>query len=194
MRRAALFALVAALALACQGCLVVALHPVYDPDSIAFESSLVGAWTSDEDNLTVTFDRAEWHSYHLTLDDGGKITRLSARLTRLADDGLLLDLTPVDGTDAPELTLPVHMIFRLTVAADALTIATLNYDRFYAMAKSAPSGLGLTIDGRQNAVITATTPELRTWLAAHANDEGIFAAPTTLKRRVSPPQPAGAGH
>ena len=188
MRRAALFALVAALALACQGCLVVALHPVYDPDSIAFESSLVGAWTSDEDNLTVTFDCAEWHSYHLTLDDGGKITRLSARLTRLADDVLLLDLTPVDGTDVPELTLPVHMIFRLTVAPDALTIATLNYDRFYVMAKSAAgSGLGLTVDGRQNAVITAATPELRAWLAAHANDEGIFAAPTTLKRRVSQP-------
>jgi len=37
------------------------------------------------------------------------------------------------------------------------------------------------------AVITAATPELRTWLAAHANDEGTFAAPTTLRRRVSPP-------
>lgn len=186
MRRAALLALVAALSLACQGCLVVALHPVYDPDSIAFEPSLVGAWTSDEDNVTVTFDRAEWHSYHLVLDDGGKVTRLSARLTRLADDLLLLDLTPLDGTDAPELTLPVHMIFRVTVGADALTIAALNYDRFYALAKAGPSGLGLTIDGRQNAVITAATPELRAWLAQHANDEGVFAAPTTLTRRGQP--------
>jgi hypothetical protein len=57
------------------------------------------------------------------------------------------------------------------------------------MAKAAPPGLGLTIDGRQNAVITAATPELRTWLAAHANDEGIFAAPTTLKRRLPQPPP-----
>lgn len=166
---------------------MVALHPVYDPDSIAFEPALVGAWTSDEDNLTVTFDRAEWHSYHLVLDDSGKITRLSARLTRLADDVLLLDLTPLDGTDVPELTLPVHMILRATVAADALTIAPLNYDRFSAMAKGGSLGLGLTIDGRQNAVITATTPELRAWLAAHANDEGIFTAPTTLKRKTATP-------
>lgn len=187
MRRAALLALVAALGVACQGCLVVALHPVYDPDSIAFEPSLVGAWTSDEDNMTVTFDRAEWHSYHLVLDDGGKVTRLSARLTRLADDVLLLDVTPLDGTDIPDLTVPVHMIFRVTVTADALTIATLNYDRFYALAKGGPSGLGLTVDGRQNAVITAATPDMRTWLAAHANDEGVFAAPTTLKRRAATP-------
>jgi hypothetical protein len=177
----------AALIVACEGCLVVALHPVYDPDSIAFEPALLGPWTSDEDKLAVTFDRAEWHSYHVVLDDSGKITRLSARLTRLADDVLLLDLTPLDGTDVPELTLPVHMIFRVTVSADALTIATLNYDRFYGMAKTGPSGLGLTIDGRQNAVITAATPELRDWLAAHANDEGVFAAPTTLKRRGQPP-------
>ena len=187
MRRVVLVALLAAFMVACQGCLVVALHPVYDPDSIAFEPALLGAWTSDEDKLTVTFDRAEWHSYHVVLDDSGKITRLSARLTRLADDVLLLDLTPLDGTDVPELTLPVHMIFRVTVSADTLTIATLNYDRFYGMAKTGPSGLGLTIDGRQNAVITAATPELRDWLAAHANDEGVFAAPTTLKRRGQPP-------
>jgi hypothetical protein len=190
VRRVALLALLGALMIACQGCLVVALHPVYDPDSIAFEPALVGTWTSDEDNLTVTFDRAEWHSYHLVLDDSGKITRLSARLTRLADDVLLLDLTPLDGTDVPELTLPVHLIFRVTVEADALTIATLNYDRFYGMAKAGPAGLGLAIDGRQNAVITAGTPELRAWLAAHANDDGVFAAPTTLKRRSQPP----AGH
>ena len=189
MRRAALLALVAALAVACQGCLVVALHPVYDPDSIAFEPSLVGAWTSDEDNLTVTFDRAEWHSYHLTLDDGGKITRLSARLTRLADDVLLLDLTPVDGTDVPELTLPVHMIFRLTVAPDALTIATLNYDRFYAMAKVGKTDAGLVLDARKNAVLTAPTPDLRQWLQAHAGEDGLFDAPATLKRKAETPAP-----
>jgi hypothetical protein len=187
VRRAALLALVAALAVACQGCLVVALHPVYDPDSIAFEPSLVGVWTSDEDNLTVTFDRAEWHSYHLALDDSGKITKLSARLTRIADDVLLLDLTPVDGSEVPALTLPVHMIFRITVGADVMTIAPLNYDRFYDMAKAGPSGLGLTVDARQNAVMTASTEDLRAWLTSHANDEGVFAAQTTLKRRAPPP-------
>ena len=182
--RLARVALLAAFAAASQACLVVALHPVYDPDSIAFDPALAGTWTSDEDNLSVTFERAEWHSYHLVLDDGGKITRLSARLTRLGDEMLLLDLTPLDGADVPALTLPVHLIFKVTLAADALTISALNYDHFFGLAKAGPSGVGLTIDGRQNAVITAPTAELRGWLQAHAADEGIFAAPTTLKRKT----------
>jgi hypothetical protein len=184
--RLARLALVTALAVVSQGCLVVALHPVYDPDSIAFEPALVGVWASEEDKLTVTFERAEWHSYHLVLDDGGKITKLSARLTRLGDALLVLDLTPVDGTEVPALTLPVHMILRITITGDALTIAPLNYDRFTTLAKAGPSGLGLTIDDRQNAVITAATPDLRTWLAAHADEEGTFSAQTTLKRRLTP--------
>jgi hypothetical protein len=181
--------LVTALAVSSQACLVVSLHPVYEPESIAFEPALVGEWMSDEDNLTVRFERAEWRSYHVALDDNGKVTRLSGRLARLSDDVLLLDVTPLDGTDIPELTLPVHMIFRLTVAPDALTIATLNYDRFYGMAKAGLSGLALTIDGRQNALITAGTADLRAWLVAHAADEGIFAAPAALKRKASPPSP-----
>jgi hypothetical protein len=168
----------------CQACLVVTLHPVYDPDSIAFEPALVGTWLSDEDNVSVTFERAEWHSYHLMLDDGGKITRLSARLTRLGDNLLLLDLTPLDGTDIPPLQLSVHAVFRLTMAEDALSIASLDYDHFYGMAKAGTLAGGLVLDARQNAVLTAPTDDLRHWLLAHAGDEGLFAAPVSLKRKA----------
>jgi hypothetical protein len=100
---------------------------------------------------------------------------------------MLMDVTPLDGTDVPPLELPVHLVFKVSLAADALTVATLNYDWFYAMAKSGNASVGVTIDGRQNAVLTASTEDLRTWLLAHAGDEGIFAAPTTLKRK--PPAP-----
>lgn len=171
-----------------QACLVVALHPVYDPDSIAFEPALAGLWTSDEDNVTVTFERAEWRSYHLVLDDGGKVTKFSARLTRLSDAVQLLDLTPLDGTDVPPLQLPVHMIFKVTLDGDALTLAALDYDHFCNMAKAAASnGPGLVLDARQNVVLTAPTMELRHWLQMHAEDEGLFAAPTALKRKTQDP-------
>jgi hypothetical protein len=187
--RFARLVLVALVAAWSQACLVVALHPIYEPDSIAFEPALIGIWASDEDNFTAAFERGEWHSYHLVLNDNGKMDRLSARLTRISDEMLLLDVTPLDGTEPPPMTLPVHMVARITLTGDSLSVAFLNYDRFDALAKTASPGIGLTMDGEQNAVLTASTPELRTWLLAHAADEGLFAAPTTLKRHPPAPTP-----
>jgi hypothetical protein len=170
--------------LACAGtsCLVVSLQPAYDPDTIAFEPALAGTWTSDEDHVTITIDRGEWHSYHIAIDDDGKVTRLSGRLTRIGEL-LLLDVTPLDGTDIAPMQIAVHALFRLEVTPDALTFAPLDYDRFYAMAHEGAGGLGLVLDARKNAVITAPTGEIRRWLSAHAADPGIFGEGTVVKRK-----------
>ena len=166
-----------------QACLVVSLHPVYDPETIGFDAALVGAWVGDEDTSTVTFDRGEWHSYHITIVDGSKTTKLSARLTRVGDLQLL-DVSPLDGIDIPDLQIPVHAIYRITVDGDTVSVAALNYDHFYEMAKAGKTDAGLVLDARKNAVLTAPTAELRQWLQAHAAEEGVFDAPTTLKRKV----------
>jgi len=102
-----------------QACLVVSLHPVYDPETIGFDAALVGTWASDEDTATVTFDRGEWRSYHVTIADGSKTSRFSARLTRVGDLQLL-DVEPLDGTDIPDLVIPVHIIYKVAVETDTL--------------------------------------------------------------------------
>ena len=171
-----------------QACLVVSLHPVYDPETIAFDAALLGTWASDEETSTVTFDRGEWHSYHITTADGSKTGRFSARLTRVGDLQLL-DVEPLDGTDIPDLVIPVHIIYKVAVDADTMSISTLNYDRFYEMAKAGKTDAGLVLDARKNVLLTAPTPDLRQWLQAHAADDGLFDAPATLKRKVeAPPQ------
>jgi hypothetical protein len=172
-----------------QACLVVSLHPVYDPETIGFDAALVGTWASDEDTATVTFDRGEWHSYHITIVDGSKTSRFSARLTKLGDLQLL-DVAPLDGTDVPDLVVPVHIIYKVAVDADTVSFSTLNYDRFYEMAKAGKTDAGLVLDARKNAVLTASTPDLRQWLQAHAGDDGVFDPPATLKRKVEAPATA----
>jgi hypothetical protein len=172
-----------------QACLVVSLHPVYDPETIGFDAALVGTWASDEDTATLTFDRGEWHSYHITIVDGSKTSRFSARLTKLGDLQLL-DVAPLDGTDVPDLVIPVHIIYKVAVDADTVSFSTLNYDRFYEMAKAGKTDAGLVLDARKNAVLTASTPELRQWLQAHAGDDGLFDTPATLKRKVEAPATA----
>jgi hypothetical protein len=176
-------AVLLALALSSTACLVVSLQPVYEPETIAFEPSLVGTWASDEDGVTLTIERAEWHSYHLALADNDKITRLSARLTRVGGELQLLDITPLDGTDIDPFQLPVHGIFRVTLEDDTLTVANLDYDHFYALAARGETGLAL--DGRKNVVLTMPTPDLRRWLQQHAGDAGLFSAPSALKRKAT---------
>jgi hypothetical protein len=168
-------------------CLVVSLHPVYDPETIAFDPALLGQWVADEDAVSVTFDRAEWHSYHLTLAEGDKPpARLSVRMTRVGET-LLLDVTPLDGTDIGPLQLAVHAIYRVSLEGDTLSVWPLNYDSLFDRVRAGTADVPAVIDPRTNVVMTATTAELRRWLAAHLTDEGLFGAPVTMHRKGAPP-------
>ena len=173
------------LALVGPACLVVSLHPVYEPETIAFEPALLGEWVADEDPVVLTFERAEWHSYHVVYADADKTpVRLSVRLTRVADM-LLLDLTPLDGADIGLLQLPVHAVYRATIEDGTLSLAPLNYDWLFDRVREGTAGLPAAIDARTNVIVTAPTAELRKWIAAHAADDGLFAAPVMLHRKTA---------
>ena len=172
-------------ALLSSACLVVSLQPVYEPETIAFDPALLGTWVAGEDGVSVSFERAEWHSYHLTVQDGDDRTRLSARMTRVGEQ-LFLDVSPLDGADVAPLLLPVHGLYLLELHGDELSLSDLNYEWLERLARESAPGLSMTIDARKNVVITAGTEELRRWLTAHAADEHLFAAPTTLRRKIEP--------
>ena len=168
-----------------QACLVVSLQPVYEPDIIAFDPGLVGTWTMGEDGVTATFERGEWHSYHLTLEQRDDRTRLSARLTRVGEL-TYLDISPLDGTDLPALALPVHAVYRVDLKGDELSLSDLNFEVLERRVREGTSTLPAVIDARKNVVITASTVELRRWLVDHAAEEGLFDPPTTFTRVPSP--------
>jgi hypothetical protein len=170
---------------ASQACLVVSLQPVYEPDTIAFDPALVGTWAMGDDGLTVTFARGEWHSYHMTLEQRDDRTRLSARLTRVGDL-TYLDISPLDGTDLPALALPVHAVYRVDLKGDELSLSDLNFEVLERRVREGTSTLPAVIDARKNVVITASTADLRRWLAAHAAEEGFFDPPASFTR-VPPP-------
>lgn len=164
------------------GCLVVSMQPVYEPETIAFDPALLGAWASADDDTTLTFERGEWHSYHVTVEKGSDRLRLSARLTRVGAR-LYLDATPLDGTDLPALTLPVHGCFRLELGEEGLSLAELNYEWLERKTRTGEAALPVVLDGRRNFVITASTAELRRWLVEHGETDGAFSPPTPFTRR-----------
>jgi hypothetical protein len=171
-----------AAALFSSACFVVSMHPVYEAGTIAFDPALLGSWASADDDVTLTFERAEWHSYHVVVNQGNDRYRFSARLTRVGT-GLYLDATPLDGADLPALTLSVHACYRLVMSEDGMTLAALNYESLEQKARAGGHELPVVVDARRNVVITAGTADLRQWLTLHADDEGVFDAPTAFTRR-----------
>lgn len=178
--RAVLFELLAA-ALASSGCLVVTLQPAYDDQSLVFDEALLGQWENAEDGDRATIERGDWRSYKITYADRTATRIFQGNVTKIGA-ATFLDLTEMRGADPGPYLVPVHAVARIGVKDDTLTAALLNYDWFMrAMARKTLGRLSAAIDDRRNVVVTATTGELRRWLALTPAD--AFGAAATFTRK-----------
>jgi hypothetical protein len=168
-------------AVASSGCLVLALQPAYDDPSVVYDEALTGEWANPEDATLATIERAEWRSYKVTYTDRFTTRTFHGNLTKIGTSNFL-DLTDVRGADAGPYLLPVHGVFRVTVAGGLLSAAPLDYGWFTRAITQKPAGsLVAAFDDRRNVVVASTTAELRRWLM-HAPAEA-FSAPMTFRRK-----------
>jgi len=167
-------------AVASSGCLVLSLQPAYDADSVAFDEALLGVWTNTDDQTQATVERGEWRSYRITYKDRFASRPLQGNITRIGD-ATYLDLTEQRGSDPGPYLVPVHGLIRITLHGDTLEASLFDYTWFSrAVEQKTLARLTAAFDDRRNAVIAATTADLRRWLA-HAPDDAV-AAPMTFKR------------
>ena len=166
---------------ASSGCLVVTLQPAYDDQSLVFEEALLGQWENAEDGTRATVERGEWRSYKITFVDRTATRVFQGNLTKIGAT-TFLDLTEMRGADPGPLLVPVHTIARVAVTDNELDAALLDYDWFMrAMSRKTLGRLSTAVDDRRNAVITATTGEIKRWLAQ--TPAAAFAAPATFTRK-----------
>jgi len=178
--RGVFIALVAA-AFASSGCLVLALQPAYDDASVAYDEAFIGEWANTEDETSATIARAEWRSYKVTYTDRFAARTFNGNLTKIGASHFL-DLTEVRGADAGPYLLPVHGVFRVTLAAGLLSAAPLDYAWFTrATTQNAAGGLATAFDDRRNIVIASSTTELRRWLLRAPGAR--FSPPMTFKKK-----------
>lgn len=171
-----------ALCLSCSGCLVLSLQPVYDDDWIAWDPSLVGTWYDADDHVTLQIEAAEWRSYRVQYDHPSEKGELTAYLTTIADDHYL-DVTPLRGQDHGSFLIPVHGVLHVQLDGDQLELRALSYDWFSARLKARTSpGIATVFDQKQNAVLTAPTVRLRSWLRALAADSRAWGPSATFTR------------
>ena len=163
------------------GCLVLALQPAYDAESVVFDDALVGQWENAEDGARAAIERGEWRSYRITYTDRFATRTFQSNLTKIGA-AAFLDLTEMRGADPGPYLVPVHGLFRVVIKGDTLTAAPLDYTWFMRAATQQSLGrLTMAVDDRRNVVMTAPTSEIRRWLS-HA-PERAFSAPMTFTRR-----------
>lgn len=172
------------LACAClsSACLVLTLQPIYDDGSLESDDGLLGTWVSEEQPATVTVERGEWKAYRISYTSRSTSYALVGYLTRIGDV-TFLDLTPAQGLEAGPLMIPAHGVCRLRRDGDTLAVNALDYEWFTAARGSRKlAALDMTMDSRQNLLLTSKTSALRAWLLAHLKTADAFREPVTFTR------------
>jgi hypothetical protein len=168
-------------ALLSSGCLVLALQPAYDAESVVFDEALVGEWENADDGTIATIERAEWRAYKVTYADRFSKRSFQGNLTKIGP-ATFFDLTEMRGVDPGPFLLPVHGVLQVSISGDTLTAAMLDYNWFTrAMTRKSLPRLALAVDDRRNVVITSPTAELRRWLTRAPPD--AFSAPMTFVKK-----------
>jgi hypothetical protein len=181
LRWLTLFAL-GALSLCC-GCIVQSIHPLFDDSDTFFDAGLVGHWSTKSNEDRWDFDSVDGQGYSLAYtDENGHKAELLARLVEL-DGAVFLDMFPGEPSQDENVLAalsmaPVHTLWKFRREADRLWLdpADMSWMHDYLQAHPGDLAHEYAAEPQQSdwPVITAGTPELRTWLRQHMNDDGLF--------------------
>ncbi len=172
------------------GCYIQSLNPLYDKESLTFDSELVGTWYSTEDDDAVwIFEKARENEYILTgrfsEDKSIREAKFEAFLVQL-NDFLYLDIYPKEMEAIPDVyrehLIPVHTFLKLHREGDVLMTQSLNYDLLKEIMSQEKATIAhINLDNRL--LITAPTEVLQKFFIEYAQRENIFQTPDTLYRK-----------
>jgi len=183
----------AALALAmagAPGCLVLSLSPGYDENTIAWEPNLIGNWHNADDKAAVRIERGEWRSYRLHYEHPIESGDLTGYLTIIGSQHFL-DVMPARGQDRGSFLIPVHVLLRVRLSGDRLELTPLSYDWFFERSRAGGivTGLTVSLDQKENALITSPVDRIRDWIRVQPADGPMFGAAATFTRRAGDSSP-----
>lgn len=200
MRNAVLLAL-CLFALSSGGCIMQSIHPIYTDETIVTDDAFLGTWNAPKDDVdplkSIIVEGRDDKSYLITLTLEPKeaqpaTIRLDARLVEL-DDHRFIDLSIAHDADDPCLgkyagfVVPTHTFFRVALTKDSLTFAGLSNFWFREHLKSSPNAVQHTTMGENEILLTASTPELQSFLKMAAKDDKAFRDGEPLTK--APPAP-----
>jgi hypothetical protein len=172
------------------GCYIQSLNPVYDNETLTFDSGLIGRWYSPEDDdETWIFEEADENEYTLTgkSNDNGEMqeAHFQAFLSKL-EDHLFLDIFPIESETMPDIYLahliPVHSFFKFHREGDTLITKSLDYNLFKTAIEQKKTELKY-VKLEDRILITASTDEIQKFFVKNAKNDSMFQSPDTLYRK-----------
>lgn len=180
MRRPILLLLLPVLLGAC----VQSVHPLYTEQSLTAEPALVGTWLDAGRASLVVAERDSVSYDVLSLGDDLTPSSWILHLTTLGE-GRWLDAEPAPERDWSEAyadaMLPLHQFLLLRAVGDSLHVATLKHDSLKATLEREPSLAAHTIVNG-TVVLTASTDQLRAFLASYVRRPGVLDEADPLTR------------
>lgn len=162
------------------GCLP-SLHPIFEKDDIAYDAALEGSWvekTDGEGDILWTFAPGEEKAYALTIGQEKSSSSVVAHLTRIAGHEFL-DLWP-DPKSMEELPrgdwframlIPGHFFLRVSREDGVVKLRMLDLDWLEEVLKADPAALKIESMNPGGSCVTASTKELRAFLAKHGGND-----------------------
>jgi hypothetical protein len=167
------------------------VSPLYTNTDKVTDPAIIGTWTwMSGDQSTVRIEKEKDGSYQVSVHDqkSGDDSVYDAHLVKLGTVSfadLLLTNYLHDGknVDLPAGAVPLHEIVKYQIAADDLSVSSIDGDALDKAAKQAGFSLQLrdTEKSGGSTVIISATPELRRYFSAHPAE--IFGEVDHLKRQ-----------
>jgi len=178
---------------AISGCLVLSLYPIYTDDTLVKLDGLEGTWMQDDSSswsfkldttqlykvTTNEFERTIISPSDSTCDTTYRFkgtNEYSGGLTKINGD-YFLDLLPEKINDSSGIHawhfIYGHSISKLQMKGDSLLIVFLDYDWMNDSKKKIKKSVGY-VKSEKNAILTASTKDLRKFLTKFAKDSNAF--------------------
>lgn len=164
------------------GCVVPSLHPLFAERDYLYAPDVVGTWVpKDETDKEVWNFAEDGRQYLLThTDDKGRKATFHVAAGSIGTN-VFLDFSPLDSLPGSELNglmqahlIPVHLFAKLVKTNDDLTLVALDVEWLNNHLKTNSAALAHARQADDAPLITASTADLKKFVARHAHDEKAF--------------------
>lgn len=179
-------ATVATLVLVLTGC-IPSLHPIYFPEDVTFDESILGSWEDGDTGEIWNFSNAGRSEYKLIhIDEEGRKGEFNARLVKISGH-LFLDLEPADRGSVQtsfyqEHFQKTHSFVHVLQTQPMLKFAVMEERWLNDLVTQQPSAIRHERVGGE-ILLTSSTRETQKFLIDNLNTQGAYSEPMHLTRR-----------